>query len=246
MVLEGHPLTGSFPELRGLAESLGSTRVLLDGELMVLDPDDTPSFSRIQHRLQAAPGRAVDRVASSDPAHYVIFDILHLDGHPLLEACYDERRSILEDQGLRGPNWGVTPSFVGTRGAGVRRAALRMGREGVVATCRLSHYRPGARDGSWRKIEPERTQEVVVAGWTVGDRSRAHGFGALVLGIPDGGSLDYVGKVSTGFAPEDMAALLDRFRTLSRPTGPSAGRPSRAGHVHWVEPELVGEVRCAA
>ena len=241
----GLPLAASFPELRPMAEALGSTRVLLDGELVVLGPDRAPSFSRIQHRLKAAPGRAVDRAASADPAHFVVFDLLHLDGHSLLGSPYDDRRAALEGLGLAGPNWAVTPSFTDSPGADVLGAALGMGMEGVMAKRRDSRYLPGRRSASWIKVKPERTQEVVLAGWTTGKGNRAKGIGALVLGIPDGDVLGFVGKVGSGFTEETMRDLLGELRPRARRSSPFATRPAGLGDVHWVEPDLVGEVRFA-
>jgi len=228
-----------------MAETFGSTRVLLDGELVVFGADRTPSFSRIQHRLKAAPGRGVERAVATDPAHYVIFDLLHLDGRSLLHSPYDERRATLDDLAPSGRSWGITPSFTGRRGADVLRAALEMGMEGVVAKRRSSGYLPGRRSRSWIKVKPDRTQEVVVAGWTTGNGRRANGFGALVLGIPAVDGLDYIGKVGTGFTEASMGELLRELRPLARPSCPFGSRPTGLGDAHWVEPQLVGEVRFA-
>ncbi len=241
----GNPLTDSFPELRTMAGTFGSTRVLLDGELVVFDADRAPSFARIQHRLKAAPGRAVEAAVATDPAHFVIFDLLHLDGRSLLRSPYDERRAALDGLAASGPGWGVTPSFTDRRGDDVLRVALGMGMEGIVAKRRSSEYLPGRRSGSWIKVKPERTQEVVVTGWTAGNGRRANGFGALVLGIPAGDRLDYIGKVGTGFTEASMDGLLRELRPLAVTSCPFGSRPPGLGHVHWVEPELVGEVRFA-
>jgi len=239
----GRDLTSSFPELRRLGESMGSTQALLDGELVILDHGGRPSFSRLQHRLQISAEREVKRLAETDPVHFVIFDLLHIDGHSLLNAAYDDRRTALDRLHLEGPRWSVTPTFSETSGADVLRAALEMGMEGVVAKRRSSRYLPGKRNGAWVKVKREQTQEVIVGGWTDGRGNRAAGFGALLLGIPNGATLDYVGKVGTGFTEAAMRQLLDRLRGLHRRTSPFREEPPEANGVHWVKPELVGEVR---
>jgi bifunctional non-homologous end joining protein LigD len=82
----------------------------------------------------------------------------------------------------------------------------------------------------------------VIGGYTTPQGSRAH-FGALHLGLYDGGQLVYVSKVGTGFDDAGLDRLMDRLRPLTRPTSPfDAGTPSGRGH-HWVEPRLVCEVR---
>jgi len=75
-------------------------------------------------------------------------------------------------------------------------------------------------------------------------RSRI-GFGALLLGYYDpGGRLVYAGKVGTGFTNQMLRSLHDRLAAIERPASAFGAGPlprSLAG-VHWVEPQLVGEV----
>jgi bifunctional non-homologous end joining protein LigD len=242
----GRDITASFPELRRLGEALGATQVLLDGELVAFGEDGKPSFSRLQRRTHVTGPRDVKRLAVTDPVSYVIFDLLHLDGRPLLDQSYDDRRRELDRLHLGGAYWAVTPTFTGTNGDDVLRTALEKGMEGVIAKRRSSVYRSGSRNGNWIKVKRERTQEVVVGGWTAGSGSRAPGFGALVLGVPDGdGSLVYVGKVGTGFSGEEIDRLSHRLRSLSRKTSPFGKTvPQAIGQdAHWVRPKMVGEVR---
>jgi bifunctional non-homologous end joining protein LigD len=136
--------------------------------------------------------------------------------------------------------------------------------EGVVAKRRSSVYRPGVRSRDWIKTKHERTQEVVIGGWTEGQGERKATFGALLLGIPEenlatektaarrtprpgspGGAtrLTYVGKVGTGFTESDRRALLAKLKPRS--TSPFTGElPAAAVRgAHWVRPDVVGEVR---
>jgi bifunctional non-homologous end joining protein LigD len=243
----GRDITASFPELRDLGEALGSTRVVLDGEIVVLDPDGRPSFSRLQHRMHVTSSRNVARAASTDPASLVVFDLLHLDGRSLLGATYDERRSQLDQLGIGGPSWAVTPSFTTEAGADVLRTAHELGMEGVVAKRRDSTYHPGLRSADWVKVKDQRTQEVVIGGWTAGQGNRRSTFGALLLGLPSPGrrTLTFVGKVGTGFTDVARDQLLAELRPLMRATSPfDEDLPKAlATGAHWVRPRVVGEVR---
>jgi bifunctional non-homologous end joining protein LigD len=244
----GNDITAGFPEVQALAAALGSTRALLDGELVVFDHDQRPSFSLLQHRTHVSAPRRVQRVASQFPASLVVFDLLHLDGRPMLQDTYDQRRRALEGLHLGGPSWAVTPAFTDVPGASVLQTALDHGLEGVVAKRRTSHYRPGARGGDWVKVKGEPVQEVVVGGWTSGQGNRRDTFGALVLGVPtaDTEALTYVGKVGTGFTLDDRRALLAELGGLECATSPfDADLPAtvRRSGVTWVRPALVGEVR---
>jgi bifunctional non-homologous end joining protein LigD len=121
--------------------------------------------------------------------------------------------------------------------------------EGVVAKRRDSRYRPGSRDKAWVKVKAERTQEVVIGGWTEGNGSRKGTFGALLLGIPatpSARSLRFVGKVGTGFGDEAREALLSALRPLVQDRSPFdevLARSVLGGPATWVRPKLVGEVR---
>ena len=119
--------------------------------------------------------------------------------------------------------------------------------EGVVAKRRASVYRPGRRSPDWIKTKGERTQEVVIGGWTEGGGTRRGTFGALVVGIPDGdhGALTFVGKVGTGFGDAARAELLTVLRPLVQDSSPFSPPPPNAvaRDATWVRPSVVGEVR---
>ena len=167
----GADITVSFPELKAFGESMGTNQAVLDGELVVLEEGGRPSFSRLQHRLQLTEPKAVARTAREHPVSLVVFDLLHLNGHSLLGATYDQRRELLEQLQIGRPHWGFTPSFTDEPGVDVLAAAVRLRMEGVMAKHRDSPYRPGKRSTDWIKVKNQRTQEVVIGGWTQGQGS---------------------------------------------------------------------------
>jgi bifunctional non-homologous end joining protein LigD len=246
----GHDITDSFPELRGLGAAAHADQVLLDGELVVLGPDGRASFSRLQHRMHVTSPPAVARAAATDPVSVILFDVLALNGRSLLDDTYDQRRAQLERLDLQGPRWAVTPAFTEEPGEAVFRTAIGLGMEGVVAKRRDSLYRPGTRSAHWVKVKAQRTQEVVIGGWTGGAGSRRSTFGALLLGLPSPGrasSLSFVGKVGTGFTQatgEELRAELGPRSIATSPFAEPLPRAVAAG-AHWVRPDLVGEVRFA-
>jgi bifunctional non-homologous end joining protein LigD len=236
--------TGSYPELRRLGEALGSLQVVLDGEIVALDENGQPSFEALQPRMNTSePGR-VRRLVEAVPVTYMIFDLMHLDGHSALKIPYSQRRELLEDLALAGAHWATPPSWTGG-GPAVLKAARDGGLEGVVAKRLDSLYRPGVRDPSWRKVKNFRTQSVVIGGWAPGQGRLEDDLGALLVGIPGSGGLDFAGRVGTGFDAAERAALKERLTRLGRDTSPFARAVPRAEAtaVRWVEPELVGEVR---
>jgi bifunctional non-homologous end joining protein LigD len=231
-----------YPELRALGEQIGATQVLLDGEIVSFDAHGRPSFGRLQKRMHVSSASAARRLAESEPAVLLIFDVLHLDGRSLFRLPYTERRQLLEGLGLSGPAWQTPPAFVGD-GAEALRVSQEQGLEGIIAKRLTSPYRPGRRSPDWVKIKNIRTQEVVIGGWRPGAGRRAGTIGALLMGLPGDHGLDYIGRVGTGFTDADLSDLAGRLRQATRSTSPFADVPRiDARDAHWVTPRLVGEV----
>lgn len=240
-------VTRSYPEVAGLGEQLGSVQAVLDGELVTFDARGAPDFGRLQQRMHVADPAVARRLAQSVPVVYLLFDVLHLDGRPTVDLPYDERRRLLEGLGLAGRSWQTPPAFDGP-GAAILAASAENGLEGVLAKRRSSPYRPGRRSPDWVKVKHVRMQEVVLVGWKPGKGARAETLGALVLGVPDAdGVLRPAGGVGTGFTRRALDDLLRRLTPRETPAPPFADRlpAAETRDVHWVRPELVGEVAFA-
>jgi len=238
-------VTVSFPELRPLGEALASHPGIFDGEIVALDGTGRPSFSLLQQRMHVSDATRARRLAHATPVHYMVFDVMHVDGHATISLTYDQRRQALESLELRGPNWLTPDSFVDARGSDVFAALVEQGMEGLVAKRRDSSYRPGERPGTWLKVKHFATQEVVIGGWTPGKGARGGTIGALLMGIPGPQGLVYAGKVGTGFSDDALDDLGRRLADLDRVASPFVGLvpKAQAQGAHWVEPVLVGEVR---
>src|SRR5579863_2016 len=138
----GNDVTATYPELRPLNRALGSHRALLDGEIVAFDGDGKPSFQQLQLRMHLRGESAVRRQAESSPVTYMIFDLLWLDGHSLMELPYTERRARLEVLGLKGNRWQVPEAFVG-EGKSLLAATKERGIEGVIGKRLDSRYVTG-------------------------------------------------------------------------------------------------------
>jgi bifunctional non-homologous end joining protein LigD len=236
-------VTVSYPELHSLAEQLGETQALLDGEIVSFDEAGRPSFKRLQQRMHVASAATARRLAESDPAVYLIFDLLHLDGRNLFDLPYTQRRELLEGLELDGDSWQIPPAFTGD-GAHAVEASKQQGLEGIMAKRSGSRYLPGRRSPDWVKVKNFRTQEVVVGGWSPGKGRRAGTVGALLLGVPTSEGLRYVGQVGTGFTDAMLRDLAERLGHIARKTSPFSPDVPRADarDAQWVAPQLVGEV----
>jgi bifunctional non-homologous end joining protein LigD len=237
-------ITVTYPELAALAAAAGDRQLLLDGEIVVFGERGWPRFEAIQHRMHVSSPSQAAMLAGQAPVTYLVFDLLQLDGTPLLEAAYSARRALLEELGLSGRYWQVPPAFPGEDFDAVREVSLANGMEGVVAKRLDSKYAPGVRTDNWRKIKNTRRQEAVVAGYKPGKGNRAGLVGSLIIGVNGASGLVYAGHVGTGFTVETLRMLGGRLGPLRRVSSPFAGPvpPEYARTAVWVEPRLVIDV----
>ena len=227
----GRDVTGEYPQFEALAADLADHHVILDGEAVALDESGVPSFSEMQNR------------ARSTRVEYWAFDILHLDGRSLLRAKYSDRRRLLEALAEGGGL--IVPDLLPGDGPEALEYARKHRWEGVIAKKRDSTYQPGRRSSSWIKDKIWNTQEVVIGGWRQGEGGRSSGIGALMLGIPEDGGLQFVGRVGTGFTEKELTKLKGMLKPMETDESPFNTRlPTQdAKGVTFVRPELVGEVR---
>ncbi|OIH92574.1 ATP-dependent DNA ligase [Curtobacterium sp. MCBA15_001] len=240
----GNDLTAQYPELQELGERAGVDGVF-DGEVVALDDRGRPSFQLLQNRMGVTKPREVEAARKATPVRFLLFDVLEADGHELTRLSYERRREALATVVEPGGVIDVPAAASGTLEQAVEDSR-RAGLEGVVAKKRSSRYAEGRRSEAWVKIKHHATQEVVVAGWKPGSGRREGGIGSLLLGIPDGDDLVYVGKVGTGFSDRDLDDLMRVLAPLERTTSPFVDVPrADARDAHWVRPERVGEVEFA-
>jgi bifunctional non-homologous end joining protein LigD len=241
-------ITFVYPELAGLATAIEAEQAVLDGEIVAFGDGSWPDFEALQQRMNISTAVQAKMLAAQVPVSYLAFDLLWLNGRPLLEEPYTQRRELLETLGLDGRGWQVPPAFIGESAADVQAVSRQQHLEGVMAKRLSSRYEPGRRTSSWRKIKNVRRQEVVIGGWKPGEGGRAGWIGSLLVGVhDDDGTLVYSGHVGTGFTQQTLRMLRERLAPLRRDTSPFAHTiPAEdARFARWVEPELVAEVQFA-
>lgn len=247
MSRNGKDLTVSYPELGELSSVLSVGSATIDGEIVALDPSGRPDFGLLQTRMNLTKARDVQRAAASAPVHFMAFDLLAVDDRSLLSAPYDERRSRLE--AVLAPDASSciqVPPSLGTHVDSAVAVSRDLGLEGVVAKRRSAPYQPGARSRSWIKVKHHKTQEVVIGGWRPGNGRRGSSIGSLLVGVPEGGTLRYVGRVGTGFTDRQLIDIASTLGPLARDSPTLEGVPKADGaDARWVAPTLVGEVEFA-
>lgn len=258
----GADATARYPELAGIAATLGGRDAILDGEVVVFDDVGDPNFGLLQRRMGLTdPGRIRLRLAET-PITYVAFDLLWLGGRSLMDTPYEERRSLLAGLELDGPSW-QTPSHHLGDGAALLGAVRERGLEGIVAKRLGSTYRPGRRSNDWIKVQNRRRQEFVIGGWMPGQGGRTKQLGSLLVGYWDATPgeaaalgrpqrLVYAGGVGTGFTGESLEQVTAALAPYARDDSPFeagwdpklkyAARIRERGALRWVDPVVVCEV----
>ncbi len=235
-------ITDRYPELARLNRALSSHSAILDGEVVAFDAAGRPSFEALQRRMHLASAAQVKRIAASAPVTYMIFDLLWLDGHSLLDLTYLERRELLAALQLSGERW-QTPAHHVADGAALLAASAEQGLEGIVAKRLDSTYQPGLRSSAWVKIKTTARQEFVIGGWLPGSGRRSERIGALLLGVyePDG-RLRYVGRAGSGLSDAELERLAALLQPLQRPDSPFSAGPKPPRGAIYCEPRLVAEI----
>jgi bifunctional non-homologous end joining protein LigD len=236
----GRSVAAAFPELVRLAEM--GRDALLDGEVVAFDADGLPHFDRLTERIGVTSPVRAAALATTSPVTYVMFDLLRLDGQPLLDHSYWERRRLLAGLALPDGPWLVPHTFAD--GEALVAATKKQGLEGVVAKRWDSPYRPGVRSTDWVKLSHRSGSDAVVVGW----RAHTGHIRAVAVAQPGpGGGWVFRGTAGSGLSAAKSAALLPVLR--ARPVGDPAAlaglSTAEAGALegyHWVQPGVVVEI----
>ena len=232
----GKDLTGTYPEVSAAVSAQRSRDLLLDGEVVAYEGDQT-SFARLQQRLGLT--RPSSEQVARFPVVYCVFDLLAVEGEDLTDRPFVERRSRLT-RTIRSSS-AVQHTEAWSDDSERRFAeACRSGWEGLIAKRADAPYVAG-RSKDWLKLKCVWEQEFVIGGYTEPTGSRTD-FGALLVGYYEQDSLRYAGKVGTGYTKATLHDLGARLRKLetAQPAFVDA-RPIPRG-VHWTRPNLVAQI----
>lgn len=239
---KGRDETARYPEVQRIAGSLLLRDAVIDGEIVAFGEDGTPSFERLQSRINVSRAADIARGQADCPVTFVAFDLLSAAGRDLRDLPLLQRKRALRAVLHDAPGV-LYADHIEDAGTAFFDAVKQRGLEGVVGKQADSRYETGRRSRCWVKVKAWNTQDCVVAGWTEGRNSRGD-LGALVLGVYDDERLVHVGQAGSGLDRDMIRALLKQLQPL-RTTTPlfDAGTPHTDQPATWVKPELVCEVR---
>jgi DNA ligase D-like protein (predicted ligase) len=235
-------ITALFPELAELPSQLHASEALLDGEIVALGPQGYPDFDVLRSRLNSYALEGLPKPRSGATISYQAFDLLFLNGRPLLNRPLRERRAVL--QGALDAGQTARPcDFIENDGIAFFEAAVQHKLEGIVAKEKDSPYFPGKRSSAWLEIRSLQAGEFVIGGYTFGGGRRRDAFHGLLLGAYRRGQLRYAGQATGGYSEREARWLADLLSKLHTSQPPFADPPAIQRLIFWVRPQVVCQVR---
>jgi DNA ligase-1 len=227
-------VTDRVPEVVETLRGLSIGAAILDGEVIALDEEARPRpFQVTMSRFGSR--RAVDALSRSVPLSPFFFDCLHMGGDDMLDRPARERFAALAE---RFPEELLVPRIETGDGEQAERFladALAQGHEGVMVKALDAPYEAGRRGGSWLKVKPSHTLDLVVLAAEWGHGRRQGWLSNIHLGARDeeGGGFVMLGKTFKGMTDEMLGWQTERLLELET---------SRDARTVYVRPELVVEV----
>jgi bifunctional non-homologous end joining protein LigD len=231
----GKDLTKRFPGVAAALADALHIGTVVDGELVALDSNGSPSFNALQN------------ARADSPIVFYAFDILTNRGEDVKALPLSDRLSILGSAFVPSEQTLLCENFPGPVARFVD-SVRKVGGEGVVGKRLDRRYESGKRSGAWVKMRLNQGQEFVIGGFTPG----ATVFDSLVIGVYEGRRLRYVARVRAGFVPASRRDIYAELKPLITTVCPFANLPeAKSGrwgegltaekmrNCIWVRPELV-------
>ncbi|KTD53267.1 putative ATP-dependent DNA ligase YkoU [Legionella santicrucis] len=213
-------------------KKLSLQRVILDGELVLLDKHGYSDFQLLQNTI---------KVNANAPYVYYIFDILYYDQFDLRSLPLLKRKQILKEL-LAGENKTLRYSdhIIGNGGF-LFQQSCDLSLEGIISK-RIDSPYLSKRSTTWLKVKCQQRQEFIIIGY-IPSKGRRHYFRSLFLGVyNEHGKLEFVGKVGTGFTEESLQEIFTLLQKEPQTKKPFNKKTPDSNDVIWVKPKWVVEV----
>ena len=223
-------VTPAIPEIVEAVRALPARDLILDGEVISIQPDRRPQpFQVTARRFNRKID--VDKMRAELPLTPFWFDLLYHDGN-LLNAPQSHRFAALAS---------IAPVIRHTLTANPAAAreflteALARGHEGIMAKSPTSEYATGARGRAWIKVKHVKTLDLVILAAEWGSGRRKGFLSNLHLGARDleKGGFAMLGKTFKGLTDEMLAWQTEQFQKIEI---------ARDAHTVFIEPKIVAEI----
>jgi ATP-dependent DNA ligase len=221
-----------FPAIYDAVSGLFVKDVVLDGEIVAVEPTGRPNFNALQNRR-----------STKLPIYYVAFDCLHFKGRDLLDKPIQERKKYLSEiaENFVAP---MQPIFefgaevdLETATNVVRRTRI----EGLVAKRLGSRYQPGAESDYWLKHRFNQEDKFFIGGYIPGSR----GVGELLIGeYREDGRLYHIKRLTAGLNQFNRSEIFKAVQDLKTNKVPFVNLPEKKSqHQHAVTEEVMAQTQ---
>jgi len=225
-------ISHQFPELIKMDEYLKSNEAILDGELIVLK-DNKPSYRSIMMRKHQQNKLRIELLSKSNPAMFITWDVLYVDGKELLNYPLIERREILSKI-VSESNIIRISDYIFGHGKTLFAETGKKQLEGVMAKKADSKYYKGKRSSLWQKFKHYFTLNAVIIGYRT-DKT------ALVLGLyNEENKIVHIGNVESGISQKELTAFMEVAKDIKVKSNFYGIKES---NVQWIMPVLVSKVK---
>ncbi len=246
-------MSDMFPDLQKALEPVPATTLVIEGEAIVYD-ELTERFLPFQETVKRRRKHDIASMAESLPLRLYVFDILYLNGKPVLSDDHEQRRALLENLFGKYPN-DTVQVIEEKRTSTVQELTdyfnknITQGLEGLVVKRPDAPYQPGKRNFNWIKLKRHQegeltdTLDTVVLGYYAGKGKRAQfGIGAFLVGVYNNTTDRYetIAKVGTGLTDEewiDLKKRCDRLAVSHKPANVTCSKELFPDV--WVDPGIV-------
>lgn len=238
---KGNERTAYYPELGIIYDEFKNNDIILDGEMVVLDKNGTPSFYNSLVRESVKSGKNLKYYQDNYPINYFVFDILKYKNRLLLDYPLHKRKELLQE--LLSPlitrNSTIHLSEIFTDGKDLFNKMKQKNMEGIVSKKRGSPYLQGKNHDAWFKTKFTKKMLCIIGGilWKQGEPS------SLVLGVKTSESdkINYIGKASLGLKGSDLKLLKEYRDKLIQDDCPFMessieGIDTKGNELTWVAP----------
>ncbi len=224
-------------KFRYVFEDLSSIEhsAILDGEVVLLNAEGIPQFNALQN---------YDETSTEGLLMYYVFDLLHLNGHDIIDLPLIDRKQLLKELIPEAPHIQYC-DHIEAMGITVYNQAIEMGMEGVIAKKANSTYDVNYRSPNWLKFKKVENTEAIICGYTL-SKKKSRKFASLILGMVENEKLVYVGTCGSGFSEQLISDLYRKFEVLKAATPVFDIKKQLKGReAEWLIPKLICEVKFA-
>jgi ATP-dependent DNA ligase len=219
-----------FPAIYDAVRKISHRQVILDGEIVAVEPSGRPNFNALQNRR-----------STKLPIYYVAFDCLHFNGRDLIGKPIEERKKYLADiaTNFMSP---LQPVFefgedidIDTATAVVRQTKI----EGLVAKRVASKYYHGEETDLWLKHRFNQEDKFFIGGYIPGPR----GIGELLIGeYREDDKFYFIKRLIAGLNQYNRAEIFSSLQALKTKQVPFVNLPEKKSqHQHAVTEEVMRE-----